>query len=377
MTQRWEVPLADLNVPEEDIQEVAEVLRSGWLSLGPQTERFESAFAQYTGAAHAVAVTNGTAALHLALLATGVGPGDEVIVPSLTFVATVAAIMYTGARPVFADVRSVQEPWISAQAAEAAISQRTRAILAMAYGGHSGEIEQLVDLTAERGLALLEDAAHAAGSRLAGRHLGTFGKAGAFSFYANKNLAVGEGGAVVTDDAEMAERMRLLRGHGLSSPTWERHRGVGGYEVQALGYNYRIDEPRAALARARLARLDEENGHRRRLDRRYRDLLGAGDVVELCRAGDPRLSSSHHLFAVLLPPGTDRDAVRTGLASRGIQTSVHYPPVHLSSRLGRPSPSLPETEAYWARTLTLPMFAAMSDTQQDLVVAALREWVVG
>jgi dTDP-4-amino-4,6-dideoxygalactose transaminase len=207
----WKVPLADVRVPPADIDVVAETYRSGWLSMGPETERLEAAFADYTGAGEAIAVANGTAALHLACTAAGLGPGDEVVVPSLTFVATANAIAYTGARPVFADIRGVKEPWLAADACEAAIGPATTAIFAMAYGGHSGEIVALRALAAQRGLLLLEDAAHAAGSRLDGRHLGTFGNAGAFSLFSNKNLAVGEGGVVVTDDADLAARMRLLR----------------------------------------------------------------------------------------------------------------------------------------------------------------------
>jgi dTDP-4-amino-4,6-dideoxygalactose transaminase len=284
----------------------------------------------------------------------------------------VAAVHYTGAAPVFADVCGLDQPWLSAQACETVIGERTAAILAVAYGGQSGEIEALRELARERRLTLLEDVAHAAGSRLAGRHLGTFGHAGAFSFYANKNLAVGEGGAVITDDAEMAARMRLLRSHGMTSLTWERHRQVGSYEVQTLGYNYRIDELRAALARSRLTRLDAENDRRRRLDRRYRELLASCDVG-LCLTAEPRLASSCHLFVVILPPATDRDRVRHGLAARGVQTSIHYPPVHTLGPYRERGVTLPLTEAYARRTLTLPMFADMTDAQQDLVVSALAE----
>src|SRR4051795_12971068 len=170
----WTVPLADVVVPEDDIAAVADVYRSGWLSMGPETEAFEREFAAYTGAGHALAVTNGTAALHLVCVAAGLGPGDEVVVPSMTFVATVNAIAYTGATPVFADVVSLTEPWLSAAAAERAITPRTRAVMSMTYGGHSGETEALRALCAARGLTLIEDTAHAAGSRLHGRHLGTF-----------------------------------------------------------------------------------------------------------------------------------------------------------------------------------------------------------
>src|SRR3954471_13552288 len=224
-TMSWRVPLADVVIAEEDLAAVIETYRSGWLSMGPRTEELEAAFASYTGAGHALAVANGTAALHLVTLAAGLGPGDEVVVPSLTFVATVNAIAYTGATPVFADVASLAEPWLSAAAVEAAITPRTKAVMSMTYGGHAGETEALRALCEGRGLLLLEDAAHAAGSRLDGRHLGTFGRAGAFSLFSNKNLAVGEGGMVVCHDDEMAGRVKLLRSHGMTTLTWDRHRG--------------------------------------------------------------------------------------------------------------------------------------------------------
>src|SRR6478672_4669929 len=331
---RWTVPLADVVVPEEDIAVVADVYRSGWLSMGPQTEALEEEFAQYVGARHALAVANGTAGLHLLCVASGLGPGDEVVVPSMTFVATVNAIAYTGATPVFADIQGLTEPWLVASTVEAVATADTRAIMAMAYGGHPGETEGLAQLARDRGLALLEDAAHAAGSRSGGRHLGTFGRAGAFSFFSNKNLAVGEGGMVVTDDDDLAARMRLLRSHGMTTLTWDRHRGhASDYDVVAVGFNYRIDEPSAALARRRLARLDAENGRRADLDARYRNLLDGTSGLALALAPVDGARPAHHLFTIVLDPDVERPAFREALAARGIQTSVHYPPAHrLSAR---------------------------------------------
>src|SRR3954467_9083051 len=332
---QWSVPLADVRVDEDDIAAVADVYRSGWLSMGPRIQELEEAFAAYTGAPHALAVTNGTAALHLICAAAGLGEGDEVIVPSLTFVATVNAGAYAGATPVFADVVSLTEPWLSAAAAERAITPRTRAVMSMTYGGHSGETEALRALCAARGLTLIEDTAHAAGSRLHGRHLGTFGAAGAFSLFSNKNLAVGEGGLVTTDDDDLAARMRLLRSHGMTTLSWDRHRGhASTYDVVALGFNYRLDEPRAALATARLARLDDDNAARGRLDARYREALGALGVTCALEPTDG-LRSAHHLFTIVLAEDADRDRFRAELAQRGVQTSLHYPPAHRFSIYAR------------------------------------------
>jgi len=369
----WRVPLADVVIADEDLAAVLDTYRSGWLSMGPRTEELEAAFARYTGARHALAVANGTAALHLIVLAAGLGPGDEVIVPSLTFVATVNAIAYTGAAPVFADVTSLTEPWLSAAAVERAITPRTRAVMTMTYGGHAGDLAALRALCDERGLVLLEDAAHAAGSRLDGRHLGTFGAAGAFSLFSNKNLAVGEGGLATTDDDDLAVRMRLLRSHGMTTLTWDRHRGhASTYDVVALGFNYRIDEPRAALAVRRLARLDDDNAARGRLDARYRGAFDALGVTCALPAAEG-LRPSHHLFCLVLGEDADRDAFREALAQRGVQTSLHYPPVHRFSIYADAAADsqLPVTDAYAARAVTLPLFAHMTDAQQDLVIESV------
>jgi dTDP-4-amino-4,6-dideoxygalactose transaminase len=368
----WRVPLADVVVPEDDIDAVAEVYRSGWLSMGPQTEALERDFERFTGARHALAVSNGTAALHLLCGAAGIGPGDEVVVPSLTFVATVNAVAYTGATPVFADVVSVTEPWLDPDAVAAATGERTRAIMNMAYGGHPGRTQDLAAIARESGVVLLEDVAHAAGTRVGGRHLGTIGLGGAFSFFSNKNLAVGEGGMVVTDDDEAAARMRLLRSHGMTTLTWDRHRGhASGYDVVDLGFNYRIDEPRAALAARRLQRLDAENASRAVLDARYRELLSGIDGLTPAMAHVPDAQLAHHLFTVVLDEDVDRAGFRDALASGGIQTSVHYPPAHRFS-IYAGAADLPVTDDYAARTVTLPMFATMTRGQQDEVVDAIR-----
>ena len=369
---QWTVPLADVVVPEEDIAAVADVYRSGWLSMGPETEALEREFAAYTGAAHALAAANGTAALHLICAGAGLGPGDEVVVPSMTFVATVNAIAYTGATPVFADIVSLTEPWLDPASVQSAITDRTAAIMTMPYGGHPGRTAALAQLAREHGLVLLEDAAHAIGSRLGDRHLGTFGVAGAFSFFSNKNLAVGEGGMVVTGDDAVAARMRLLRSHGMTTLTWDRHRGhASAYDVVELGFNYRIDEPRAALGRRRLARLDDDNARRAELDARYRELLAGVDGLVPALAPIEGARMAHHLFTVVLDEGVDRARFRETLASRGVQTSVHYPPAHRFSIYAAQA-ELPVTEAYGERAVTLPMFATMTTAQQDAVVEALR-----
>lgn len=372
-TTRWRVPLADVQVSEADIAAVAETYRSGWLSQGPRTRQFEEAVESYTGAAHAIAVTNCTAALHLMALAAGLGPGDEAIVPSLTFVATANAIAYTGATPVFADVLGLTEPWLDPAAVAACITPRTKAIVAMQYGGHPGQTLALRALAAEHGLVFLEDAAHALGTRIGEAHAGTLGLAGAFSFFSNKNLAVGEGGMIVCDDDETAASLRLMRSHGMTTLSWERHRGhAHSYDVVALGHNYRMDEARCALGLSRLARLDAENAQRAEIDRIYRELLADVPAARPALAPPPGATLAHHLFTVVLDGDIDREAVRERLSAAGVQSSIHYPPAH-EFAIYQQATRLPVTEEYARRTLTLPMFAHMEPEQAAIAVSALDE----
>jgi dTDP-4-amino-4,6-dideoxygalactose transaminase len=367
----WRVPLADVEIGEQEIDSVAGVYRSGWLSMGPRTEELEARFAEYVSTGNALAVANGTAALHLICLAAGLGPGDEVIVPSLTFVATASAIRYTGATPVFADIAALDRPWISAEAAGAAIGPRTKAIMNMTYGGHPAESAELAELAAERGLILLEDAAHGLGGSLGERHLGTFGTAGAYSFFSNKNLPVGEGGMVVTADDEVAARIKLLRSHGMTSLTWDRHRGhATGYDVVELGFNYRIDEARAALAAARLERLDADNELRAAAAETYREGLSGQEGVTPAMPPVSGGRSANHLFTVLVDESIDRDAVRAELAEVGIQTSLHYPPIHRFTAYDVDA-DLPLTDAYAARAITLPLFPTITEEQIGLVLTGL------
>lgn len=372
----WQVPLVDVQVNELEIEAVTETYRSGWLSMGPRTELLEERFASYLGTEHAIAVTNCTAALHLIYTAAGLGPGDEVIVPSLTFVATANAVRYVGATPVFADIAGLERPWLSAESVAAVAGERTRAIVNMTYGGHPGESAELAALAAERGLLLLEDAAHGLGGSLDGRALGTFGLAGAYSFFSNKNLPVGEGGMIATGDEEIARRARLLRSHGMTSLTWDRHRqgGASGYDVVELGFNYRIDEPRAALAAVRLARLDSDNARRAAAAELYRAGLEGLDGVAVTMPVGEGVKHAHHLFTVVLDEDRDRDGARERMAKAGVQTSLHYPPLHRFSSYGVAA-EVPLTDSYSQRAISLPIFPSISERQIQLVLGSLAEAV--
>jgi dTDP-4-amino-4,6-dideoxygalactose transaminase len=374
----WMVPLADVLVDEELRSVVEEVVDSGWWSMGPKVGEFEAAFAGLTGTKHALAVANGTAALHLALLAAGCGPGDEVILPSLNFVAAANAIGHTGATPVFCDIVGPDDLNLDPADVEAAVTSATKAVLVLHYGGFPCDIAPVRALAEERGLIVIEDAAHAPGASWHGEPCGSLGSVGCFSFFSNKNLPVGEGGMIVTDDDELAERLRLLRSHGMTRLTWEKHRGhAASYDVVAQGFNYRLDELRAAIGLHQLRRLPEENARRREITQRYHERLdGVSGISMPFGELDEGSASAHHLAVALLPPGR-RDEVRAALADRRIQTSVHYPPIHLFSyyeELGSRRP-LPQTEAVAERVVTLPLYGHMSDEQADLVIDALLETV--
>lgn len=374
----WRVPLADLDFGTEEETAVLEVLRSRWLSMGEVTKNFEKEFAEFIGAKHTLAVTNATAALHLACVAVGLGPGDEVILPSLTFVATANAIRYTGATAVFADVESLDDLSISPAAIESLITEKTRAILVMHYAGFACDMQAIMEIARRHDLVVLEDSAHAIGSELDGRKLGTIGRIGCFSFFSNKNMTTGEGGMLATDDDVLAERLGILRSHGMTSLSWDRHKGhASTYDVVDLGYNYRIDEMRSALGRVQLGKLPVSNEHRHKLTTLYRELLSELTPEIQMPFAELRGMSCYHILPVLLPLDVDRAKFMEGMKRRGIQTSIHYPPVHRfhiyeDDWLARGSP-LPITEEASTRQVTFPLFATMRDEQVEWVVHAAEE----
>lgn len=379
----WKVPLADVRLGAEEITAVTQVLQSGWLSQGPLVARFETEFARFLGTPYAIAVANGTAALHLACLALNLGPGDEVLCPSLTFVASANALCYTGARPVFVDIKGPHNLNISVEDAAAKVTPRTRALMVVHYGGFPCPMEEILALARRHNLRIIEDCAHAPGAicttQDGPKKLGTFGDLGCFSFFANKNLTTGEGGMVVTSDPSLAERLRQARSHGMTSLTWDRHQGHAfSYNVLALGYNYRLDEMRAALGLVQLTRLPEFNARRRQLTRRYREILEELPqlVLPFREAVD---NSACHLFPILLPPQIDRRHFMQHLAAQGIQTSIHYPPVHRFSYYQQLWPPdydhrLPRTDEVAAREVTLPLFPGMTDAQLELVTTSIKDY---
>jgi dTDP-4-amino-4,6-dideoxygalactose transaminase len=375
MEAGWQVPLADIAVDDELLEASRAAVASGWWSLGPRVAEFERAFSEMSATKHAFAVSSGTAALHLALLAIGCGPGDEVILPSLNFVAAANTIVHTGAAPVFCDIRGEGDLNLDPTDLEAAVGPKTKAILALHYGGFPCDMDSVTSIAERHRLAVVEDAAHAPGASWRGRPCGSLGAAGCFSFFSNKNLPVGEGGMLVTNDDQIAERVRLLRSHGMTTLTWDRHRGhASGYDVVLPGFNYRLDELRAAIALVQLDRLETGNAARARIVAGYREAFAQVEEIELAFPSPiPVASSSHHLAVALLAPGVDRDAARAALHEQRIQTSLHYPPIHRFSAFagqGAERP-LPRTEDAANRLVTLPLFPHMTDEQLGSVATAL------
>ena len=374
------VPLFDVKLRDDEVAAVQETLRSGWLTMGPRTQDFERAFAEHLGVRHVVATSSCTAALHLAYAAAGVGPGDEVVAPAITFVATAAAARYCGATPVLAEVVGQHDLGIDPADVERRITERTKAVCAVHFAGYPADVEALRQLCDVRGIALIEDAAHSpsATSRGGGdRKLGTFGLAGAFSFFSNKVLSCGEGGALATDDDDVAAFARSRRSHAMTSGTWDRHRGhATSYDVVGLGYNYRLDEPRAALLLARLPRLQSDIERRRELVHRYREFLADVPGLTLPYTDADVECSSCYVMPVMVDEPGRRDAVREALSDRGVQTSVLYPAVHQLSAYAEASREpLPRSERAARTELTLPLYPHLGERDQDLVVTALREAV--
>ena len=327
----FSVALSEPEIDEADIQAVVNVLRSKWLSMGEVTAAFERRFADKMGVKHAFAVTNCTAALHLANIAVGVGPGDEVICPALTFIATANATLYVNGKVVFADVTSPHDLTVSPDDIEAKITPRTRAITVVHYGGFACDMDRIVAIARAHRLKVIEDCAHAPFAQYrfatgARYWVGAIGDVGCFSFFANKNMTTGEGGMITTNDDEIAARIRLLRSHGMTQLTYDRHKGhATGYDVVALGYNYRIDEIRAAIGLSQLAKIDSIHCRRREVFRWYTDELADFPHITVPFRDRVLEDATPHIMTVLVNAGAG--AVRAQLRTAGIQTSRHYEPV--------------------------------------------------
>lgn len=371
------LPYGKQEISQVDLDAVVEALSSAWLTTGPRVAAFEKAFAHHCGVSDGVAVNSGTAALHCAMRAIGVGPGDEVVVPALTFAASANAVLYEGALPVFADVES-DTLLVDPQSVASKISPKTKAIVAVDYAGQPADYDALRRLAQNHGIAVIADACHAPGALYKGRKTGTLADISCFSFHPVKHLTTCEGGMAVTNDAAMAAHMRRFRNHGIDSDHSAREaKGAYAYDMVELGYNYRLPDVQCALGMTQLARLSDWVAARQRIARLYDEALAGLAAITPLKTHDDR-THAYHLYVVKLAGGVDRDRIFAHLRSRGIGANVHYGPVHLHSfyrKRGFAPGIAPMAEAASKQILTLPMFPAMRDGDVARVVQALAEAV--
>lgn len=373
------LPYGRQSIEAEDIAAVVDVLQSAWLTTGPQVEAFEHAFSEVTGAPHAVAVTSGTAALHAAMFAAGVGPGDEVVVPAMTFAASANAVVYQGGTPVFADV-DPETLLVNPTDVARHVTNRTKVIVAVDYAGQPCAYDALRHLTETHGMLLIADACHSLGGAYAGRPVGTLADMSAFSFHPVKHITTGEGGMIATANPELARKLRLFRNHGITTDHRQREaQGSWFYEMVELGYNYRLTDIGCALGASQLRRLGEWVDRRRAIARRYDEAFADVPGVRPLRTA---LGAAHayHLYVVRFDPSVfsvDRAAIFAALRAEGIGVNVHYIPVHLHpfyrARFGTGPGLCPSAEQVYSEIVSLPMFPRMTDADIVDVIDAVRK----
>ncbi len=376
------VALSRPDVGEREIAEVVSALESGWLTTGPRVAAFEAAFAGYVGAPHALALNSCTAALHLSLLAAGIGPGDEVITTPLTFCATANAVIHTGATPVFADVDPVTRN-LDPAAVEAALTSRTRAVIAVHLGGHPADMRALAAIADREGLALIEDAAHAVETISNAGKVGATSDYTCFSFYATKNLTTGEGGMVTTADRTADGFMRTAALHGLSRNGWNRYARGGSphYDVVFAGFKYNMMDLQAALGLQQLARVEAMHARRAETARQYDEAFAGLPVTRPAPVRDGE-RHGHHLYAIAVDPAVSpltRDELQSALADAGVGTSIHFKALHLhryyAERFGLAAGQYPNAERLSSALLSLPLSAALEDDEVARVIDAVRRLV--
>jgi dTDP-4-amino-4,6-dideoxygalactose transaminase len=368
--------------PEEEA-EVLDTLRSGWLTTGPRTQRFEAEFARYLGARYARGVTSCTAAMHLALVALGVGPGDEVITSPITFPATANVIVHVGATPVFVDVEPATLN-LDVDQLEAQITPRTKAIIPVHFAGHACRMDALAALARRHGLAVVEDCAHAIETTWQGRHAGTWGNAGAFSFYATKSITTGEGGMLVTEDEDLAERIGVLRLHGISRDAWKRYgqEGFRHYETLSAGFKYNMYDLQAALGLAQFPKLEAFWARRRDIVQAYDAALASIPQIRRLEVVGP-VRHGHHLYVVLVRTeelSRSRDEILNAIQKENVGLGVHFRAVHLQpfyrERYGFRPGQLPAAEYASERIISLPLYPAMDDRDVQDTIAAVSKVVL-
>jgi dTDP-4-amino-4,6-dideoxygalactose transaminase len=366
----WKVQLFELNYDEREVEAVKEVVESGWITMGERTKEFETKFEHFLGGdIFATALSSATASLHIALLSLGIGIGDEVIIPALTFVADINVVRAVGATPKLADCSSYDDWNISAKSIEKQITDRTRAVIIVHFAGYACDMDSIVKLCKDRGIFLIEDVAHGIGATYKSRACGTFGDFGCFSFFTNKNLSVGEGGMLVTKDRKLAKRAKYYRSHGMSALTLDRHKGRAiSYDVVLSGLNYRIDEIRSSLGIVQLSKLKQANAKRELLVKRYIQNLKDIKGISIPFQNLSNSTSSYHIFVILLDSNIDREELIFRLKELGIQTSIHYPAFReFTAFKDIGLNSAPIAEDISKRELTLPLYPTLKFEDIDFV----------
>ncbi|WP_335904148.1 DegT/DnrJ/EryC1/StrS family aminotransferase [Shewanella algae] len=372
----FKVPLFDLNFDENETAAVVATIESKWLSMGSKCVELEEKFAVMCGSKRAVTVSNCTAALHLALMALDIKEGDEVIVPSLTFVATANCVRYVGATPIFADITSLDDLTISVEDISRKITSRTKAIIPMHFAGFPADMDRIMEISKKNGLKVIEDACHGPLSEYKGRKLGSIGDIGCFSFFSNKNISTGEGGMLITSDTAIADRVELLRSHGMTTMSYQRASGhATTYDVVDNGYNYRMDDIRASIGIVQVGKLQADLEKRAHVRDWYVDELKnvPSIIVPFQQCNE---FSSNYIMPIILKDSTKekRDSIRNILQEEGIQTSNHYPAVHRFSVFNHfDTNDLELTEYVADNEITLPMYSSLSKKQVQFIVKKLKE----
>lgn len=371
---QYNIPLFKLNYGQDEMDAVLDPIKNNWISMGAKCLELEGMFREMFHVSYACAVTNCTAALHLACYVLGIRPGDEVICPSLTFSATVNCIKYAGATPVFCDVTSYEDFSLDAEKLENLITEHTRAIIPVHFAGFPCNMDAIMAIAGKYNLYVIEDACHGPLSEYKGQKLGTIGDVGCFSFFSNKNISTGEGGMLLTNNEEIYKKLRLARSHGMTSMSYERATGhAASYEIQTLGFNYRMDDIRASLGCAQMKKLKGDIKRRKHIRERYVNQLGdsRGLIIPYCKEEE---YVSNYIFPVVLENSSEckRDRVRQTLLERGIQTSIHYPAVH-RFQLYRDLPAdLPVTEYIADNEVTLPMYGSLTYDEVDYICECIK-----
>jgi len=371
----YKIPLFQLNFGEEEIEAVTKTIRSKWISTGPKCEELEKQFIEMFNVKHAISISNCTDALHLGMIVNGVGPGDEVICPSLTFAASVNCIRYVGATPVFCDINGLDDMNLNPKEIEKLVTSRTKAIVVVHMAGFPAKMDEIMRIAKEYNLKVIEDACHGPLSEYKGKKLGTIGNVGCFSFFSNKNISTGEGGMVITNDESLAKRCRLLRSHGMTTMSYQRATGhATSYDIVDLGYNFRMDDIRASIGVVQMKKLKNDLIQRQKVRELYVSLLSEIDQIVVPFASNKEFVSNYIMPIVLKNSTVEkRDAVRNYLHANGIQTSNHYPAIHKFSMYKEYPSNLPITEYVCDNEITLPMYGALTHDEIKYISSTLKK----